>query len=67
MTNETATTPAIEPTMTVNEIIAAVPATVTVFQAWNIDACCGGAKTIETVAERHGYDLDRLLADLRAA
>ena len=70
MTNDTtipAAPIAIDATMTVNDVVAAAPATVAVFNAWNIDACCGGAKTLATVAERHGFDLARLLAELNAA
>ena len=65
MTNDTISAATIDATMTVNEVIAAVPATVAVFQTWGIDACCGGAKTLETVARSHGFDLERLLGDLR--
>jgi len=53
--------------MTVNEIIARSPATVAVFNAWGIDACCGGAVPLAEAAERDGADLDGLLAALRAA
>ena len=63
----TKTTAGITPGMTVNEIIEAAPETVSVFQAWNVDACCGGALPLEIVAERHGFDLAKLLEDLRSA
>lgn len=66
MTNETMTT-TIEPTMTVNDIIAAHPATVSVFQAWGVDSCCGGHLPLATVAEKHHFDLEKLLGELRAA
>lgn len=53
-------------TMTVNEAIRLYPQTVAVFNAFNIDACCGGAATIEEAARRDGADPDALLAALRA-
>ena len=52
---------------TVNEAATHFPATLRVFGAWGIDACCGGAKPMAEVAERHGLDLDALLAELREA
>lgn len=53
--------------LTVNQVAERVPATLAVFQRWGIDACCGGARTLATVAERHGLDLEALLAELNAA
>ena len=50
--------------MTVNEVIRQFPASLEVFNAWGIDACCGGATAVRTVAERHGFDTASLLADL---
>ena len=57
----------ITPAMTVNEVIAAHDGTVSVFHAWGVDSCCGGALPLATVAEKHGFDLDRLMADLNGA
>ena len=54
-------------TMTVNEAIRLYPQTVAVFNAFNIDACCGGAATIEEAARRDGANPEELLAALRAA
>ncbi|HEY8376267.1 MAG TPA: DUF542 domain-containing protein [Nannocystis sp.] len=54
-------------TMTVNEAIRLYPETVAVFNAFNIDACCGGAATIEEAARRDGANPEELLAALRAA
>ena len=62
----TRATTGITPDMTVNEIIEAAPETVAVFKAWNVDACCGGALPLEIVAERHGFDLAKLLEELRS-
>lgn len=58
---------AVEASATVNDTIQKFPGTVRVFGAWGIDSCCGGALRLETVAERHGLDLGRLLAELTAA
>jgi iron-sulfur cluster repair protein YtfE (RIC family) len=55
----------IVPEMTVNEIIAAYPNTVRIFHTTGIDACCGGALSLSTVAERHRLDLTELLRALR--
>ncbi len=57
----------ISPAMTVNNAILLYPRTVAVFDAYGIDSCCGGALPIEEVAERHGLDLDALMAALREA
>jgi regulator of cell morphogenesis and NO signaling len=54
----------IDPTLTVNDVIARDPETLGIFKTFGIDACCGGAKTVEEVARRHGIDLDALLAAL---
>lgn len=53
-------------TMTVNEAIRLYPETVAVFNAYNIDACCGGAATIEEAARCDGADPEVVLAALRA-
>lgn len=55
----------IDPTLTVNDVIARDPETLGVFTTFGIDACCGGAKTVEEAARRHGIDLDALLAALQ--
>ena len=60
-------TATLTPETTVNEAAARFPATLRVFGAHGIDSCCGGARPLAEVAERHGLDLDELLAELRAA
>jgi iron-sulfur cluster repair protein YtfE (RIC family) len=53
-------------TMTLNEISLSVPRALEVFARHGLDSCCGGAKQLALVCERHGLDLDALLAELRA-
>ena len=43
-------------TLTVNEIIRRYPATVEVFNRFEIDACCGGSATVKAAALRDGAD-----------
>ncbi len=56
----------IAPEMTLNEISLAVPRALEVFERYGLDSCCGGAKALALVCERHGLDLPTLLAELRA-
>lgn len=51
--------------MTLNEITLAQPRAVEVFERHGLDSCCGGAKPLELVCERHGLDLNQLLSELR--
>jgi DNA-binding MarR family transcriptional regulator len=60
----TMTSRLIEPHLTVNDVLLRYPETTGVFDEFRIDACCGGAVPLETVASRHGIDLDALLGAL---
>lgn len=60
------TTPAVDPTATVNEILVKYPETVSVFNQFGIDACCGGAASLEEAASRDGADVERLIRALDA-
>jgi hypothetical protein len=51
----------------VNDAVREYPATLAVFQAYGIDACCGGAATIGEAAARDGAEPGALLAALNAA
>jgi iron-sulfur cluster repair protein YtfE (RIC family) len=62
--SSTMQTSRIHPDLRVNEVISINPATLPTFQRWGIDACCGGAHTLNEVAVRHGLDLERLLEEL---
>ena len=54
--------PPLDPALTVNDIIARYPSTVAVFNAFGIDACCGGAATLDDAARRDGADPEALRA-----
>jgi len=56
----------IDTAATVNEILAQHPATVSAFNAFGIDACCGGNASLDEAARRDGADLAALIAALDA-
>jgi regulator of cell morphogenesis and NO signaling len=60
------TTNRIPETLTENDAIRHYPETITVFNDFGIDACCGGAVPLAEAARRDGADLDALLAALAA-
>ncbi|MBK5225692.1 MAG: DUF542 domain-containing protein [Thermoleophilia bacterium] len=53
--------------MVINEVISLYPWTLPVFHRLDVDSCCGGARTIEAMAQEHGLDLDDVLAELQTA
>ena len=57
----------VDRSVTVNDMIARHPATIAVFNRFGIDACCGGAATIEEASARDGADLTALLDALQRA
>ncbi|HEU4565054.1 MAG TPA: DUF542 domain-containing protein [Gemmatimonadaceae bacterium] len=57
----------ITPDLTINEVIQLFPATVQVFNAFGLDACCGGDATLAEAAVRDQADLEDLLRALRRA
>lgn len=48
----------------IGQIVAAVPATVRIFELMKIDYCCGGERPLATAAEEQSVDVDALLAAL---
>jgi len=56
----------VDRTETVNEILVHHPACVATFNAFGIDACCGGHASVEDAARRDGADVDALLVALDA-
>ena len=61
---DTVTTTMIDRSATVNEILVQFPATVSVFNAFGIDACCGGDADLAAAARRDDADVNALLAAL---
>ena len=61
---DTVTNLTIDPSATVNELLAQHPETVSVFNTFGIDACCGGDADIAEAARRDGADVNGLLAAL---
>ena len=59
------TTTQIDKESTVNEIVAQYPDSITVFNQFGIDSCCGGAVPVTEAAQRDGADVDELLAALQ--
>lgn len=57
----------IDPTLTIGAVLQRYPATLAVFNAHGLDACCGGALSLAEAAARHGLDLPELLAALTRA
>jgi iron-sulfur cluster repair protein YtfE (RIC family) len=52
---------------TVNDLLLRYPATIRVFNAFGVDACCGGAATLAEAAEAEGIELAALLEALTEA
>lgn len=52
--------------LSLNEIAAIQPRALEVFNRYGLDSCCGGAKTLALVCEKHGLSLDDVLRDIRA-
>lgn len=53
--------------MTINDVVKKYPATMKVFNQYNVDSCCGGAQSIKAAAELNGANLGKLMADLNTA
>lgn len=50
--------------MTVNDILAKFPETISIFNDFGIDACCGGAVSLSDAAKRDGADIEKITAAL---
>lgn len=50
-----------------NNVLAKYPATMGVFNQFNIDSCCGGAVPIEEACKRDGADTDKVIDALNKA
>lgn len=54
----------IDASWTINEVLARYPETVTVFNAFGMDMCCGADESIAVSAEEAEVDPDALLVAL---
>ena len=59
--------PRLDPAFTVNDLLREHPSTVAVFNAYGIDACCGGARTLRDAAREDGANCCAFLAALEWA
>lgn len=59
--------PRLDAEATVNAILDQHPAALRVLNAFGIDACCGGARTLVEAAREDGADLSALVAALEWA
>jgi len=52
--------------LSLNDITAQQPRALEVFDRLGLDSCCGGAKSLSLVCEKHHLKLDDVLRDLHA-
>jgi iron-sulfur cluster repair protein YtfE (RIC family) len=57
----------ITPDMTLNEVIRKYPSTMGVFNRFNVDSCCGGARTIRAMAAEDKVDIETFINSLKEA
>ena len=57
----------IDPSWSLNEVLRRQPNTAVVLNAFGLDACCGGARSLADAAAEDGVDLDALLAALESS
>ena len=58
---------ALDPNLTINEIVARFPETIPVFNHFGLDTCCGGGVRVDEAAHREGIDAAELLSSLHQA
>ncbi len=56
----------LDPAWTVNEVLLRFPPSTGVFNAFGVDACCGGANSLTNAAEQAGVAPAALLGTLEA-
>ena len=61
------TMPKIDFDQSINEIVAAHPETIAVFNRFGFDTCCGGGVTVDEAARRDGVDANEVIAALNEA
>jgi iron-sulfur cluster repair protein YtfE (RIC family) len=57
----------ITPEMSLNEIIRKYPNTMGVFNRFNVDSCCGGARSLKVVVAEDKLDLQEFIKALKEA
>ncbi|MBE9537216.1 MAG: DUF542 domain-containing protein [Proteobacteria bacterium] len=57
----------IDGNMTINDVIKAYPSTLSTFNTFGIDSCCGGANTLAKACQEKGVDLAAFLRALNEA
>jgi iron-sulfur cluster repair protein YtfE (RIC family) len=57
----------ITPDMTLNDVIRKYPSTMGIFNRFNVDSCCGGARTIKAMAEEDKVDVGVFIKALKEA
>jgi len=53
-----------DPALTINEIVARYPETISVFNRFGLDTCCGGGVPVDEAARRDGVDANEVMAAL---
>jgi regulator of cell morphogenesis and NO signaling len=48
--------------LTINELVASHPETISVFNRFGFDTCCGGGVRIDEAAQRDGVDVNDVIA-----
>lgn len=57
----------IDPSLTVNDVMACYPASIEVLNSFGLDTCCGGMEPLRDAAEDAGVPLQVLLAAIEHA
>ena len=57
----------ITPDMSLNDVIRKYPTTIGVFNRFNIDSCCGGARSLRDMAAQDKVELDVFMQALKEA
>ena len=53
--------------MVINDVIKKYPETISVFNSFRVDSCCGGGQSIAKTAAADGIAMDALLSALNEA
>ncbi len=57
----------ITPDMSLNDVIRKYPTTIGVFNRFNIDSCCGGARSLRDMAAQDKVDIGVFMQALKEA